>query len=213
MIPSRLITTWIHDNRNPYTDLHRAIFAKCLASWKRLMPFWEVRVVTSENLFEFGHDDWCQARMDEGNFIGASSWARYFWLQQLGGVYVDMDVEAVQAFDRMLSQRFVVGRQKDGFINTAVIGSEPGHPLLAQLLTEMKKCEPKNPQFGNECGPRLMTRLLKTVPGDVIVAPPEVFYPYHWNEPYTPACQTSATLAVHHWASTWWPPKPELMAR
>ncbi len=213
MIPPRLITTWIHDNRNPYTDVHHDLFARCLASWKRLMPLWEIRVVTAENLFELGYDAWCHARMDEGNFIGASTWVRYYWLQQLGGVYVDMDVEAIQSFDPLIHQSFVVGRQKDKKINTAVIGAEVGHPLLRQLLTGMKRCDPKNPQFGNECGPRLMTRMLKIVPKNVVVSPPEVFYPFHWNEELTPDCLTPSTLAVHHWASTWWPPKPELLAR
>ncbi len=208
MIPKRLITTWIHDHRNPYTDVHREMFARCLASWQRLMPSWDIRIVTADNLFYMGEDAWCRARMAEGNFIGASTWARYVWLQKLGGVYVDMDVEAIQAFDSLLRERFVVGRQKDKFLNAAIIGAEAQHPFLDLLLAGMKRCDPANLQFGNECGPRLLTKLLKKKPRrDVTIKPPAVFYPYHWDEPFNPACVTPDTVAVHHWASVWWPPK------
>ncbi len=210
MIPHRIITTWIHDKRNPYTDEHRALFARCLESWKRLMPLWEIRVITAENIFEPGYDAWAHARIEEGNFIGASHWARYAWLKDRGGVYLDMDVEAIRPFDSLIRERFIVGRQKDRFVNVAVIGAEQNHPMLDLLLTGMKRQDPNDPQFGNECGPRLMTKLLRGVPRkDVSVAIPEVFYPYHWNEPFDASCITDHTLAVHHWASVWWPPKPE----
>ncbi len=208
MIPKRLITTWIHDHRDPYTETHKQLFARCLASWKRLMPAWEILIVSAENLFEVGENAWCRDRMAEGNFIGASTWARYAWLHKLGGIYVDMDVEAIQPFDALLRERFVVGRQKDKFLNTAIIGSEPNHPMLQTLLVGMQRCDPTNPQFGNECGPRLLTRLLRGIQRkDVTIKKPDVFYPYHWDEPFDPSCITEHTIAVHHWASTWWPPK------
>jgi len=40
-------------------------------------------------------------------------------------------------------------------------------------------------------------------PRDVRVLSSERFYPYGWQEEYSPACVTEKTYAVHHWASTW----------
>jgi hypothetical protein len=75
------------------------------------------------------------------------------------------------------------------------------------------------PAVENELGPRMFTKLLlghgwerkdedATVAG-VRVLNSKRFYPYPWQESYTPDCVTPGTYAVHHWAHTWNPARKD----
>jgi mannosyltransferase OCH1-like enzyme len=226
VIPKRIITTWICDpltGRDAYREQHRQVFYRCLASWHRLMPDYDIRIVSFANILDYGCDPWVGRRLAEGNFIGASQWARVWWLLKLGGVYVDMDVEAVQRFDELRAHRFFVGHEGgDEIINNAIMGSEPGHPFLQEMLEYLHQfTTPKalrDPQFGNETGPRMITKLAmarrwnrrdeyQMLSEGVAVYPSPVFYPYFWKgKGFTPDCVTSDTIAIHHWASSWCQP-------
>jgi mannosyltransferase OCH1-like enzyme len=214
-IPKRLITTWIGDRRaDPYTDHHRTLFATCLQSWLRVMPDYALTVITRGSLWQFARDPWIAAQVDRGQYIGASNWARLLWLHHLGGVYLDMDVEVVRPFDDLLGEHCVVGcNPGGGWVNNAVLLAEPEHPLLMQLVRDLHRCDPEDPQFGNASGPLALTKALKKrgwsgrdAAADleqVRVLPSAAFAPYRWTEAYTPACIQPETYAVHHWAQSW----------
>jgi hypothetical protein len=38
---------------------------------------------------------------------------------------------------------------------------------------------------------------------DIAVLPTDVFYPFTWEEEFTPACITPRTLGVHFWEKNW----------
>lgn len=220
MIPKHLITTWICDpDGDPYTPDHRALFAKCLSSWLRLMPDYALTVVTLGNLSDFGNvdDPWLNGILADRNYIGASQWARIRVLQQRGGVYVDMDVEAVRRFDELLSCGFVVGHIGCGqpFANNAVMASPPDHPFLAEQMRYVRRQNPKDPEFGNATGPFMVSNLLNargwdgvdrdaTVDG-ITVKASAAFHPYPYTSRFTPDCVTPDTIAIHHWGESWKP--------
>ena len=218
MIPRRIITTWICDAaRDRYQPRHREMLAHCLTSWLRLMPDYEVVVVTLGNLFAHGEDQWCADRVREGNFIGCSQWARLRFLQARGGVFLDSDVEAVQRFDSLLSGGCTVGHLGNGqrLANNCVMAAPAGHPFLSEQLAHIRGCDPRHPDFGNNTGPFMMTQLLArrgwdgedrdAQAGEVTVRRSAVFHPYSWNVGFTPECVQPDTIAIHHWASSWKP--------
>ena len=80
-VPRCLFTTMVFDpERDPFQQKHYDTFYRCFQSWHRLMPDWDLRIVTLENVFEFGRDEWAEERLAEGNFIALSHWARLQWL-------------------------------------------------------------------------------------------------------------------------------------
>lgn len=223
MIPRRLFTTFVYDPKrgNPFQERHYATFFHCLESWYRLHPAWDIRVITLGNLYECGSDPWVEVRVKEGNFIAVSHWARLKWMLTLGGVYVDCDVESVKPFDPLLDTDFFCGRQGgDAFVNNAVMGAVPGHPLVQDYLHYTTTLPLNTTDWPNETGPRGITKLLrkdgwrpalneaqhvKHRGQDVAVLGSRYFYPYHWTERFDPKCVTRETVAIHHWNSSWQP--------
>ena len=216
MIPKRLYTTWIGcPGVDIYTDAHRALFAKCYASWRRLMPDYALTIITRENVFDAGWDPLVAEWYERG--LAIVNWAEPAWLRKFGGIYLDMDVEAVQRFDTLREAQCFVGRESDGFVNTSIHGAVAGHSFAATLMDLSKEADVGNQ---NEGGPRLYTKLLKqwgwdgtdrtqTIRG-ITVHKSDVLYPYLWTERFTPDCVMPDTMAIHHWASTW-QPKAELV--
>lgn len=214
MIPKRLYTTWVGcPGRDIYTDAHRRLFSRCFDSWRRLMPDYAVTVITRENVFDCGFDPLIQEWYDRGYLI--LNWVTPQWLHQLGGIYVDMDMEALQRFDNLLGAECFVGRETDGYANCAIVGAVQGHPLMAEVLKRVKDSDIEEQ---NEGGPRLYTKILREwgwqpqydtlqqVNG-VTIYDSEAFYPFLWDVPLDQraAMITPRTIAVHHWASSWSP--------
>ena len=218
VIPPHIVTTWICDPaHDPYTDAHRDLFARCLRSWLRLMPDYQYTIITRETLRQHdGLDPWVRAQMDAGRYIGASNWARLRWLQRHGGIYLDMDVEAIQRFDALRgTDDLLVGHMREPkvWVNNAVLMGPAGHPMWQALLDRCVAADPADPMLGNTSRPLAVTDVLTSrgwsgldraerVSG-IHVLPSPVFYPYTWTEMYTPACLTPETVCVHHWGESW----------
>ena len=221
MIPKHIITTWICDpERDRYTERHRDMFTTCFDSWLRLMPDYQITVVTYGDVVDKA-DPWLQARLREGNFIGASQWARLAYLYEYGGIFLDADVQAIQRFDSLLDTPFTLGHLGNGqhFANNAVMACSAGHLWIPEHMKGIKRADPSHPDFGNHTGPFMVTELLKAkgwsgqdrdevvdlgpTMGLVSVRGSSVFHPYNWNQSFTPECIQPDTIAVHHWASSW----------
>jgi hypothetical protein len=223
-IPKRIITTWICDReRDRYSERHREILGHCVQSWTRVMPDYEIVLITMGNVAQFGLDPWVERCIETGNFIGVSQWTRLKALASLGGVFLDADVEAVRPFDDLLVDDglFTLGHLGNGqtFANNAVMASAPSHPFLGLMIRSLLGLiDLSHPDFGNHSGPFMVTNLLRaagwdSVDRDATIDTPETgrvdvrssaaFYPYSWNRGFSPDCIRPETLAVHHWASSW----------
>lgn len=218
MIPKRIFTTMVFDpDFNPFQQKHYDCFYHCFQSWHRLMPDYDIRIITLENLFDFGgEDDWIRDRLAQKDFIAVSHWARLQWLQIQGGFYVDLDIEAVRRFDALRDHIFFAGHEGgDAYCNNAIMGAQPGSIFVYKMQQYTRNFPLTHPEWPNETGPRMITRLLaqdygwdkqdrNTLLNDgIVVYNSKAFYPYFWNTSFTPACIEPETFAVHHWASSW----------
>lgn len=98
--------------------------------------------------------------------------------------------------------------------NNAVLGAEPGHPLLQRMLTEMARMEAPRLTVRFSLGVHLLqTTLQAHREADVQLLPPAVFYPlppvisHHWfrlraQVPALSAIVAEDTLLVHWYASS-----------
>ena len=97
-------------------------------------------------------------------------------LHRLGGVYVDADLESLKPIDPLLdSVSCFLGALDSGRVSNAVIGTVPGHPLLARAIAELRPRTTFGPVDREGTGPLLIERLRHEFP-DVTVFEPEVFF-------------------------------------
>lgn len=203
MIPKKIYFTWISEKPIPEK------YNKFIESWSRVMPDYEIHQITLENV---KRGTFVNKSIEIKNYALAGHYARVQELYDNGGIYFDIDIEAVQSLDGLLHNQMVLGAESNNWINNAVIVAEKGHPFLKECMDYMDKFPFDADKIELATGPIMFTNLMRKRGwkngksgriGDVAILPPEYFYPYHWDEYYTPECVTENTFCVHHWSNSW----------
>lgn len=118
---------------------------KCLASWRKFAPDWEIREWDLENLVV---DDSCSCTKDEiPSFVWkavemrkwafVSDWVRFAVLKEHGGVYFDFDQELVRPIAELPEGEWVASlRLPSGKVDLApgAIALEKGSPVAQAML-------------------------------------------------------------------------------
>lgn len=212
LIPKKLHQIWI-GGKPPER------FLSMMESWKICHPDWEYKLWTDEDIasFPFAHPEVFHTAIN----LGAKSdiW-RYEILYQFGGVYVDTDFECMRSLDPLIyAHKFFVGIGGFDYVNNAIIGSAPHHPLLEKVNQVIAATAPHtwNDPW-QYTGPLMFSRqvysYLKGHPEDGIVYPTAFFYPFpnelrheYWSgkieKEQVHSYFIPETFAVHYWAGTW----------
>lgn len=203
MVPKVIYFTWISDK--PVPEKYR----QYIESWSKVMPDYKVKQITLKNVKRGAFVDKAIAMK---NYALAGHYARVQELYLNGGIYFDIDIEAVKPLDEFLNEKLVLGCEDAYVVNNAVIIAQAGHPFLKECMNFMDSFDFKQKNIELETGPRMFTNLMKKRGwlngqykniGDIKILPPSYFYPYHYDEVYSPKCVRPETCCVHHWANSW----------
>ncbi len=178
-------------------------FAAYQRTWLEHHPGWELKLWTDENfppaeeLRRPEAADRLRAPWERGDIF------RLELLWRFGGVHVDTDFECLRSIEPLIDQaELFIGHWKPGRINGALMGSVPGHPLLAHALDEIRPRTSYGARVGagaendkDETGPGFLDRVLLGREGVTYFEPP-VFYPRTQEE-------RERAYAIHHQARTW----------
>ena len=140
---------------------------------------------------------------------------RYEILEQQGGVYLDCDflpvknieplLDGVRAFAGLCRTRYPKTYALE--VGCSIVGAEPHHPWLRELVTRTTKQSP-------DAEHRLSLAFIFTTETvarhpDVTLFAPKTFYPVTWDrcpdQPPQLASLSAETYAVHCWSSRWIP--------
>lgn len=203
MIPKKIYFTWISEKPIPEK------FNKYIESWKRVMPDYEIHQITLENV---KRGEFVNKAIAIKNYALAGHYARVEELYLNGGIYFDIDIEAIVPLDVLLNHKLILGMESQWWVNNAVILAEKGHPYLKECMNYMNSTPFESEKIELSTGPIMFTNIMKkygwsqgkagTFKGVTILTPPH-FYPYHYDQFYTPECITQKTFCVHHWANSW----------
>lgn len=204
MIPKIIFYTWISDK--PLPDKYKIY----IDGWRSLMPDYEIVEINLENCHK---NEWVNEAIQAKKYVLASHYSRLSFLYENGGVYCDIDIEAVKRFDKLLNNEFFAGVEDRNVINNAIFGAVKGHQLLKTLMDETVKIDIDSEKVELETGPRLFTKNIKKLGwedgqkdlfiNDIWIYGEKFFYPYRYDEKFTKDCITQETHAIHHWASSW----------
>lgn len=171
MVPKIIHCVWLSGDDKP------AVYQNCIDSWKEKMPDYEIREWSLKNLPEEVLDHkFVKGALAARKWAYATDYIRLWALHTYGGIYLDMDVIVYKSFDPFLSHRFfssielfphalyksINKKEVIGLgIEAAVMGSEKGHPFMADVMDYYRDLEfVNNPAYHFQyIMPRVLTRV------------------------------------------------------
>lgn len=127
MIPKIIHYCWFGEKPLP------ELAVKCIASWKRLCPDYEI-VRWDEGNFDLNCCPYVQEAHETGRYAFVSDYARLYILLSQGGIYMDTDVELIRKPDKFLTHSAFSGFQDERRVQTGVMAAERKLPLFQYLL-------------------------------------------------------------------------------
>jgi mannosyltransferase OCH1-like enzyme len=200
MIPQQIHYCWFGPNEKSELNV------KCIESWKKLLPDFEIKEWNESN---FPIDDYPFAKeaYRKGKYAFVADVARFYALQQEGGVYFDLDVEILKPIHHLLTNTAFMGFEANDCIAVGIIGSIPGGEFVNVVLD----CYKERP-FSMLVQPRIISPILQDIGFELTgesqrakdfltVYSEDYFYPY---SVYTRETRfTENTVCLHHYEGSW----------
>lgn len=102
MIPKIIHYCWFGGNPLP------SLAVKCIASWKKYFPEYEIREWNEEN-FDLNCCDYVKEAYSAKKWAFVSDYARFWILYNYGGLYFDTDVEVIKNMDDIIERGAFMG--------------------------------------------------------------------------------------------------------
>jgi len=185
---------------------------ECMASWGKVCPDYEV-IEWNETNFDIENNAWVKLALQEKNWSLASDIMRAWILFEHGGIYVDTDVEILKPLDAVLTNEFFMGYESKHWVNTAIIGSVKGHPILQKIMDRFNNIKLEITSETNllavQAYSTVMEMLYKIKPdgkttifeNGIGLYSKEHFYPQHYLTHKIKITENS--LAIHRCSCTW----------
>lgn len=164
------------------------------------VPGYVHRLITLENCFK--GTKYIQECLAAKRWAKAADYLRIYYLYNHGGIYLDADVKVVGTFDDLLDQSMFCGREENGFVSNAIIGSEPCHMILEEYLGKVERNFIGSGDLVYQPGMYLWTEIVLYSEA-VNVYPPEYFLPY--NHHLDRILTTENTRTIHYFNQSWVP--------
>lgn len=183
----------VHVGGQVPAEMHRFIFTHFGYN-----PAWELKFWYEENLYQLGLNyhqllDKYQAPVHVAEVVRLEA------VKQMGGVYLDCDVEVIKPLDALLQYKaFAAIQDGSGQVCNAVFGAEPNHPWIQWQLDNADNYFKLNQPWS-------VTLMTQAPRKDVTLVPTDTFYPWLWTTPKEERKPTENTLAIHHWKGSWAP--------
>ena len=213
MIPKIIHYCWFGVNPLP------PLAEKCIASWRKFLPDYEVRVWNEDN-FDVNMIPYIAEAYRLGKYAFVSDYARFWILYKYGGLYFDTDVEVIRPMDDLIEKGDFMGCESDaqhGAMPTVApglgLGISAGSSLVKKLLDEYegKHFILSDNGVVQETIVDITTRVLvqaglKSISGiqkleGVWIYPSEYFCPIHIVTKRLHITPNSRT--IHHYMASW----------
>lgn len=200
MIPKIIHYCWF--GRGPMTALEK----KCLASWKKHCPDFEIKLWNEDN-FDVNYCEFTKEAYRLGKYAFVSDVARLYALQQEGGVYLDTDMLLLKPFpDWLLMSNTIIGKENKVSINAAFIATQRNSLIINDLLNKYKNLKfSKSPPLIPEVLTSLYVGLDEDIKSNFKVLESNYFYPlpYKLRKFHYRKFTKRETIGVHLWNASW----------
>lgn len=210
MIPKIIHYCWLSGDSIP-ADLQI-----CVDSWKKYLPDYKF-VLWDLNRFDINQSLWVKQAFELKKYAFAADYIRLYAIYNYGGIYMDMDVEVVKPFDKLLESAYFFGFETKVGIEAGVFGAEAFNPFIKQCFDYYKNRTfiEKEGKYNMRPLPLIMYDILYK--NYVVKNRTEISIPFEKNEifvfppDYLTAKSyetgvvsiTANTYTIHHFAGSW----------
>ena len=213
-IPKIIHYCWFGRSEKP------EIVKKCIQSWKNILTDYEI-IEWNEDNFDINSNKYVKEAYENKKYAFVSDYVRVKVLYDMGGIYLDTDVEVYKSLDKFLEEESFWGFEEKNYIATSTIGARSGNRLIKQFLdfyegksyTEMAK------DVETSTNVQIVTRIFKEIGFEMngerqsidnigTIYPQEYFSPYDYINYYNK--KTDKTYTMHHFYKSWVSPKDKM---
>lgn len=109
---------------------------KCVDSWRRHMPEYEIRLWTEDD-FDLSGCRYVSEAYAAGKYAFVSDYARFLILYNEGGIYFDTDVELLRSVDSLVADGPFMGREIPDRMNGVGVCVAPGLGMAMNCGNEL----------------------------------------------------------------------------
>jgi len=110
---------------------------RCMESWKRLMPEYEVTEWNETNC-DINENEYVKKAYELKKWAYVSDYFRFKVLHEHGGIYMDTDVMVYQPLDELLGNDSFFAFETYLYVHGGILGSVPGLELLKEIMYSYK---------------------------------------------------------------------------
>lgn len=205
-IPRIIHYFWFGNNPKP------EIVNKCIASWRKHMPDWEIKEWNERN-YDIHCCEYVERAYEERKWAFVSDYARFDILDRVGGLYLDTDVEIIRKIPDEFFENPFTAVDINGVVAPGLIIALPQHHWLSIKALESYRGDTFS-SGKNNSETTVNTRIKKILMDkdyevkddyqyldQLIIYPSTLFCGYDVNT--HEYAITDQTLSVHHYASSW----------
>lgn len=197
------------------------IFYKCLKSWKKFYPDFEI-IEWNEDNFDINCNDYVREAYDRKKYAFVSDYARLKVIYEQGGIYFDTDVEALKRIDDSILECGFFAKETFNTINTGLgFCAEKNNKVIKKLLDDyndehfikngnmdLTTCVERVTNYFKKIGYNFDEKI-ENING-ILVFEPEYFCGFDVkNDNYL---ITKNTYNVHHYSGSWLPKKEKYVS-
>lgn len=107
---------------------------KCIRSWKKFCPDYEILEWNENNFDVTTAPKYVQQAYESRRWAFVSDFVRLKALLEMGGVYMDTDVEVIKPLDSFLKHKAFAGFEGIGRVQTGLLACEKDFPLFRDFI-------------------------------------------------------------------------------
>ncbi len=188
-----------------------ALIKKCIASWKKYMPDYEIIEWNEDNvIFD---NSYVKEAYEKRKYAFVSDYVRLKVIYEEGGIYLDTDVELIKSLEPLLKVGGFIGFERSNTVTTGLgFAAKAKDTVIEKMLStydyihfvvndqmDQTPCPVRNTKDLISLG--LVTNNKKQKVGDIIVYPKEYFCPLDYDSGKINI--TNNTYSIHHYGYSW----------
>lgn len=210
-IPKIIHYCWFGGNPKP------KLAEKCIKSWKKFCPDYEIIEWNESNFDVSTAPLYVRQAYEAGRWAFVTDYVRLRGLTEMGGIYMDTDVEVIKPLDPFLEQKAFAGFEHVERVQTGLLACEKGFPLFLDFLRYYDNATFLRPDgtVDTTTNVEVLTNLCKQrglelndkfqVVEGLAIYPREVFCPVDFDTKKLK--KTRKTVTIHWFSGSWHTPE------